>query len=52
MRISVPEGRYTIPQTVAFYRQLQDLVRALPGVEAVAVVNQLPMTDVTANVFV
>jgi predicted permease len=50
MRISVPEARYTIPQTVAFYRQLQDRVRALPGVEAVAVVNQLPMTDVTANV--
>jgi predicted permease len=29
---------------------LQDRVRGLPGVEAVAIVNQLPMSDVTANV--
>ena len=49
MRLSLPEARYSIPRTAAFYHQLQDRVRGLPGVEAVAIVNQLPMTDVTAN---
>jgi putative ABC transport system permease protein len=49
MRVSLPEARYSIPRTAAFYHQLQDRVRGLPGVEAVATVNQLPMTDVTAN---
>ena len=49
MRVSLPEARYSLPRTVAFYHQLQDRVRGLPGVEAVAVVNQLPMSDVTAN---
>ena len=49
MRLSLPEARYSIAQTAAFYHQLQDRVRDLPGVESVAIVNQLPMTDVTAN---
>ena len=49
MRVSLPEARYSIPRTAAFYHQLRDRVRGLPGVEAVATVNQLPMTDVTAN---
>jgi putative ABC transport system permease protein len=49
MRLSLPEARYSIVRTAAFYHQLQDRVRSLPGVEAVAIVNQLPMTDVTAN---
>ncbi len=49
MRLSLPEARYSIPRTAAFYHQLQDRVRGLPGVESVAIVNQLPMTDVTAN---
>ncbi len=49
MRLSLPEARYSIVRTAAFYHQLQDRVRGLPGVEAVAIVNQLPMTDVTAN---
>ena len=49
MRLSLPEARYSIPQTAAFYQQLQDRVRSLPGVEAAAVVNQLPMNDVSAN---
>jgi predicted permease len=49
MRLSLPEARYSIAQTAAFYHQLQDHVRGLPGVQAVAIVNQLPMTDVTAN---
>jgi predicted permease len=49
MRLSLPEARYSIAQTAALYHQLQDRVRGLPGVEAVAIVNQLPMTDVAAN---
>ncbi|MGA8727451.1 MAG: ABC transporter permease, partial [Terracidiphilus sp.] len=49
MRLSLPEARYSLARTAAFYRQLQDRVRGLPGVEAVAIVNQLPMSDVTAN---
>jgi predicted permease len=50
MRVSLPEARYSLARTAAFYRQLQDRVRGQPGVEAVAIVNQLPMSDVTANV--
>jgi putative ABC transport system permease protein len=49
MRLSLPEARYSIARTAAFYHQLQDRVRGLPGVETVAIVNQLPMTDATAN---
>jgi putative ABC transport system permease protein len=49
MRLSLPESRYSIARNAAFYHQLQDRVRALPGVEAVAIVNQLPMTGATAN---
>jgi putative ABC transport system permease protein len=49
MRLSVPEGRYSIARTASFYHQLQERVRTLPGVQAVAIVNQLPMSDVTAN---
>jgi predicted permease len=49
MRLSLPEARYSIAQTAALYNQLLDRARGLPGVEAVAVVNQLPMTEVAAN---
>jgi len=49
MRLSLPEARYPLRQTNTFYNQLQDRVRGLPGVQAVAIVNQLPMNDVTAN---
>jgi putative ABC transport system permease protein len=49
MRVSLPEARYSLAQTAAFYHQLQDRARGLPGVEAVGIVNQLPMSDVTAN---
>jgi putative ABC transport system permease protein len=49
MRLSVPEARYSIARTASFYRQLQERVRNLPGVQAVAIVNQLPMSDTTAN---
>jgi predicted permease len=49
MRLSLPRTRYTLHQMASFYRQLQNRVGSLPGVQDVAVVNQLPMNDVTAN---
>ena len=50
MRLSLPEARYSLARSATFYHQLLDRVRGLPGVQAAAVVNQLPMSDVTANV--
>jgi putative ABC transport system permease protein len=49
MRLSLPEARYSLSQAEILFRQLQDRVRSLPGVQAVAIVNQLPMSGVTAN---
>jgi predicted permease len=49
MRLSVPESSYSIARTASFYRQLQERVQALPGVQAVGIVNQLPMSHSTAN---
>ena len=49
MRLSLPRTRYTLGQMASFFRQLQNRVRSLPGVQDAAIVNQLPMNDVTAN---
>jgi putative ABC transport system permease protein len=49
MRLSLPEAQYSLRQAEALFRQLQERVRGLPGVHAVAISNQLPMSDVTAN---
>jgi predicted permease len=49
MRLSLPEVRYSLRQAEALFRQLQDHVRSLPGVQAVGLANQLPMSDVMAN---
>jgi predicted permease len=49
MRLSVPESSYSIARTALFYRQLHERVQALPGVQAVGIVNQLPMSLSTAN---
>jgi len=49
MRLSLPETRYSLRQAETLFRQLQERVRNLPGVHAVAIANQLPMSDVTAN---
>ncbi len=49
MRLSLPEARYPLGRTATFYQQLQEQVRSLPGVEAVAIVNQLPLGEVAAN---
>jgi len=45
MRISLPEEKYAKPeQTVAFYRELLDRVRQLPGVDAAGGATGLPLT--------
>jgi len=49
MRMSLPEARYPLSRTATFYKALQDQVRSLPGMEAVAIANQLPMSDAAAN---
>lgn len=44
MRVSIPQGRYDTPEkVVAFYRQLMEHVRALPGVQSAGVVRALPL---------
>jgi predicted permease len=49
MKLSIPRSRYSLESGTALYQQLQDGIRHLPGVQAVALVNQLPMSDVAAN---
>jgi hypothetical protein len=43
MRITLPEGKATIEEVSAFYRELKERVEALPGVEAFATSFYLPM---------
>ncbi|HUQ88177.1 MAG TPA: ABC transporter permease [Vicinamibacterales bacterium] len=44
MRVSVPTGRYDTPEkTIDFYRQLNEKVRALPGVQSAGFVRVLPL---------
>lgn len=44
MRVSIPQGRYDTPEkVVAFYRELMERVRALPGVQSAGVVRVLPL---------
>ena len=44
MRVSVPVARYDTPEKVIdFYRQLNDKVRALPGVQSAGFVRVLPL---------
>ena len=49
MRLSLPQARYSLGRTATFYQQLQEQVRSLPGVAAVAIVNQLPLSNTSAN---
>lgn len=50
-RISLPEGRYDTPEKCrAFFRQLLDNVRNLPGVFAAGAVNIIPQMDMSRNV--
>ena len=44
MRVSVPTARYDTPEkTVNFFRELNDKVRALPGVQSAGFVRVLPL---------
>jgi putative ABC transport system permease protein len=44
--INIPATRYdTAPKVIAFYHQLVDRVAAQPGVEQVAAIRQLPVTQ-------
>jgi predicted permease len=49
MRLSLPESRYSLSRSAALYQQAQDAVKQLPGIQAVAITNQLPMSDVVPN---
>lgn len=49
MRLSLPESSYSLGRTATFYKQLQEQVRSLPGVEGVAIVNQLPLSEASAT---
>jgi predicted permease len=49
MRLSLPEARYSLRQAARFFHDLQDRVGNLPAVQGVTIVNQLPMSEITAN---
>jgi len=49
MRISLPELRYPNGRFATFYKDLQEKIRSIPSVQAIAIVNQLPMSEVLAN---
>jgi putative ABC transport system permease protein len=43
MEISLPDARYPAPQRAAFFSQLLDRVRTLPGVESAGAIGHLPL---------
>jgi len=48
LRLSLPAARYTTPDAVAaFYKQLDERVKALPGVETVGMSYLLPLSSVS-----
>src|SRR6266404_1240889 len=49
MRLSLPELRYPNGRFAIFYKDFQEKVRSIPSVQAVAIVNQLPMSEVFGN---
>src|SRR5438270_3928748 len=49
MRLSLPELQYPNSRFATFYKDFQEKVRSIPNVQAVAIVNQLPMSEVLAN---
>src|SRR5262245_4713096 len=50
-RISLPDGNYNTPEKrAAFFRQLLDNVRKLPGVSAAGAVNIIPQMGVSRSV--
>src|SRR5437762_3456805 len=49
MRLSLPELQYPNGRFALFYKDFQEKVRSIPSVQAVAIVNQLPMSEVFGN---
>ncbi len=49
LRLSLPELQYPNGRFAIFYKDFQEKVRSIPSVQAVAIVNQLPMSEVLAN---
>ncbi len=50
MQVSLPESEYTDgARKIAFYRQLFERLRSVPGVEGAGMVNNLPMGGVDIN---
>jgi len=50
LQISLPSYRYPKPeQFVSFFRQIDERVRALPGVESAGMINYLPLTGWAGN---
>ena len=49
MRLSLPELRYPNGRVATFYKDFQEKVRSIPSAQAVAIVNQLPMSEVFGN---
>jgi len=49
LRLSLPELQYPNGRFAIFYKDFQEKVRSIPSVKAVAIVNQLPMSEVLAN---
>ena len=45
MEVSLPIARYPEGDQMPFYQQLEDRVRALPGVSAVGAINMLPLSN-------
>jgi len=45
-RLSLPGSKYKSPAVLAFYKQLTDKIKALPGVEAAGTSYSLPMSSV------
>jgi putative ABC transport system permease protein len=50
MQMTLPESEYSdAPRKIAFYRQLFERIRSLPGVESAGMINNLPMGGVDIN---
>jgi predicted permease len=45
MEVSLPIARYPEGDQMPFYQQLEDRIRALPGVAAVGAINMLPLSN-------
>jgi putative ABC transport system permease protein len=43
MEISLPDARYPDPQKAAFFKQLLDRIRSLPGVQSAGAIGHLPL---------